>query len=248
MKTIGFVPKQLFRLLSYLIILCIMNQNCKSQAGNQTDFEKQREYMINTQIKSRGIKDKKVLEAMLKVERHKFVPEESKDLAYKDHPLSIGEGQTISQPYIVALMTEILKLDSTKNVLEVGTGSGYQAAVLGEICNKVYSIEIVKILGERAKTLLSKLGYKNINVKIGDGYKGWEEHAPFDAIIVTCAPTHIPEPLKEQLAEGGKMIIPVGGSFVQELVLLTKKNGKIIEKNVISVRFVPMVKDNGLVY
>jgi len=212
------------------------------------DYKSQRERMVKKQIRARGVSDAKVLAAMEKVERHLFVPEGYLYKAYDDGPLPIGEGQTISQPYIVAFMTEVLKLDGSEKVLEVGTGSGYQAAILAELTKEVYSIEVIKILGERSKKLLEKLGYKNLHVKVGDGYKGWKEHAPFDAIIVTCAPTHVPEALKEQLAEGGIMIIPVGQRHAQELVLLTKKKGKLTKKGVISVRFVPMTDGEGKKY
>ncbi len=218
---------------------------CQVQNSVKSPYQVLRERMVREQIEARGIHDPRVLKAMRKVERHKFVPEEYRDLAYEDHPLPIGEGQTISQPYIVALMTELLELDEHDRVLEVGTGSGYQAAVLAEICDSVYTIEIIESLGRRAEALLKELGYTNVKVKIGDGYKGWPEHAPFDGIIVTCAPTHIPPPLQEQLAEGGRMVIPVGERFTQELVLLRKENGKIIQREVIPVRFVPMLKEGG---
>jgi protein-L-isoaspartate(D-aspartate) O-methyltransferase len=224
------------------ILLSISNINCHSQ-----EYHEERQIMVKTQIEYRGVSDYAVLKAMRKVERHRFVPVELRDRAYGDHPLPIGEGQTISQPYIVALMTEILELDKTKRVLEIGTGSGYQAAILAEICDSVYTIEIVKILGERSQLIFTELAYTNIKLKIGDGYLGWEEYAPFDAIIVTCAPTHIPQALKDQLAEGGKMIIPVG-DYVQELVLLTKHNGKIKRTSVIPVRFVPMIGKEGKKY
>ena len=204
--------------------------------------------MVNQQIASRGITDRQVLQAMRKVERHLFVPSELARFAYGDHPLSIGYSQTISQPYIVAFMTEVLNLEKTSKVLEVGTGSGYQAAILGEICDSVFSIEIVPQLSDRAGNLLKVLGYSNILVKTGDGYLGWEEHSPYDAIIVTCAPTHVPESLVIQLAEGGRMIIPVGQRGVQELVLLTKKKGKLVKHSVLPVRFVPMVDDKNRNY
>jgi len=213
--------------------------------SNSQDYKKLREKMVKNQIKRRGVSDKEVLEAMNKVERHLFVPKKYVNNAYDDSPLPIGEGQTISQPYIVAFMTEILKLDKTKKVLEIGTGSGYQAAILSEVAGEVYSIELIESVGKHAKTLLKKLNYNNVEVKIGDGYQGWKEHAPFDAIIVTCSPTHIPEKLKEQLSEGGLMIIPVGPRFAQELILLKKKNGKIKQTDVIAVRFVPMKDDDG---
>lgn len=225
----------------FLLTGIIFCATCMAEKKKEDVFAEQREYMVKSQIERRGVENKKVLDAMRKVERHRFVPENFRSAAYADHALPIGEGQTISQPYIVALMTEVLELDDNKKVLEVGTGSGYQAAVLGEICNKVYTIEIIEILGKRAEKLLKELNYKNVHVKVGDGYKGWKEHAPFDAIIVTCAPTHIPQPLKDQLAEGGKMVIPFGEQFSQELVLLTKEKGKIKQQKIIPVRFVPMI-------
>jgi len=204
--------------------------------------------MVANQIIARGITDENVLKAMQKVERHLFVPSDYASRAYNDGPLPIGYGQTVSQPYIVAFMTEILELDSTDCVLEIGTGSGYQAAILAEICRSVYTIEVVSELGVQAKNLLSVLEYENLSVKIGDGYKGWPEFAPFDAIIVTCAPTHIPKPLEEQLKEGGRMIVPVGERYVQELVLLEKKGGKLKKRNVLPVLFVPMVDERGKPY
>jgi len=196
--------------------------------------------MVKDQIIARGVSDKLVLKAMLKVKRDKFVPDEMKEMAYIDSPLPIGEGQTISQPYIVALMTELLGLKGDEKVLEIGTGSGYQAAILAEIVKEVYTIEILKPLADTARQRLQKLGYKNIQVKCGDGYKGWIEHAPYDGIIVTCAPDHIPEPLTEQLKIGGRMVIPVGESY-QVLLLLTKTaEGQFTRRPVIPVRFVPM--------
>ena len=204
--------------------------------------------MVKTQIQSRGITDQKVIEALLNVPRHKFVLPEYLSMAYNDSPLPIDEGQTISQPYIVAFMTEVLRLKPSDKVLEIGTGSGYQAAVLAEICDSVFTVEIFEKLHGKAKQLFSELGYDNINCKMGDGYKGWSKFAPFDAIIVTCSPTHIPQPLKEQLAEGGKMIIPVGKYPVQNLVLLEKKKGKIRETKILPVRFVPMISDDGEKY
>ena len=219
-------------------------------AGDEVsqDFKKLRELMVITQIEARGVKNKKVLEAMRKVERHKFVSKEYMNAAYEDHPLPIGEGQTISQPYIVALMTEVLDPDGTKKVLEIGTGSGYQAAVLAELVQSVYTIEIIEVLGKRAEKTLSDLGYKNVQVKTGDGYKGWKEHGPYDAIIVTCAPSHIPQPLKDQLTEGGRMVIPVGERYHQELILLTKEKGMLKQKGIIPVVFVPMFGDDGKKY
>jgi len=202
-------------------------------------FEEKRKSMVKNQITRRGVRDPKVLTAMNKVPREKFVPFGVKNSAYEDNPLPIGYEQTISQPYIVAYMTEALRLKKSDRVLEIGTGSGYQAAILGEIVKEVYTIEIVPPLGKRAKKLLKGLGYKNIHVKIGDGYHGWKEHAPFDAIILTAAPPKVPRPLIEQLSEGGRLIAPVG-RFFQELVLITKRKGKTITNSLIPVRFVPM--------
>ncbi|HOG75470.1 MAG TPA: protein-L-isoaspartate(D-aspartate) O-methyltransferase [Candidatus Marinimicrobia bacterium] len=211
------------------------------------DYYQLRQKMVNEQIIARGVRAESVIKAMQKVERHLFVPEQYRNFAYSDRPLPIGEGQTISQPYIVALMTELLDLKKSDKVLEIGTGSGYQAAILAEICDSVYTIEIIPSLGKQAQALLRELGYHNIHCKIGDGYLGWPEHAPYDGIIVTCAPSKIPQPLKEQLAEGGRMVIPVGATYTQELVLVTKTKGKLIQKSVIPVRFVPMLRSpNGL--
>jgi len=212
---------------------------------SQNEYSDLRERMVENQIIARGIRDSRVIKAMKKVERHLFVPESARRYAYRDGPLSIGEGQTISQPYIVAFMTESLELEPGMKVLEIGTGSGYQAAILAEIVDEVYTVEIVEKLGERAKRLLINLGYKNVHVKIGDGYEAWIEHAPYDAIIVTCAPNNIPGPLKEQLAEGGRMIIPVGGRGIQYLILNRKNNGKIRQESILPVMFVPMVNEKG---
>jgi protein-L-isoaspartate(D-aspartate) O-methyltransferase len=218
------------------------------EACTQDTYQEQREKMVRYQIEERGVQDSDVLNAMRKVERHFFVPVDVKSYAYEDRPLPIGYGQTISQPYIVAYMTEILDLHKNEKVLEIGTGSGYQAAILAEICDSVYSIEVVPELGTRAINTLNFLGYKGVKVKIGDGYQGWDKYAPFEAIIVTCAPTHVPKKLTEQLSEGGRMIIPVGERYVQELVLLEKKNGKLREKKVLPVLFVPMVDQYGKPY
>jgi len=207
-------------------------------------FELNRENMVRRQIERRGVKDPAVLTAMRAVPRHKMVPEELVRKAYRDHPLPIGHGQTISQPYIVALMTELLELDPDDTVLEVGTGSGYQAAVLGQIVRKVITVEIVGPLATRAKGDLSELGYKNITVLHKDGYFGHEEAAPYDAIIVTAAATHIPPPLIAQLKPGGRMVIPVGKfGWTQNLMLVKKdRNGKITTRNKLPVRFVPLTR------
>ena len=201
--------------------------------------------MVEDQIQKRGVRDRSVLSAMARVEREKFVPEQFRDMAYSDGPLPIGYKQTISQPYIVAYMTEKLQVDSNHKVLEIGTGSGYQAAILGELSDKVFTIEIIPELGKSSIDILEKLNYNNIFVRIGDGYKGWPEEAPFDRIIVTAAPGKIPEKLVEQLANGGQMIIPVGESvFSQYLWIIKKDNkGNIGKEKILPVRFVPMVKE-----
>lgn len=199
--------------------------------------------MVERQLRGRGISDPRTLRAMASVPREKFVPAELRSRAYDDRPLPIGYGQTISQPYIVALMTEQIQPKAGQRVLEIGTGSGYQAAVLSELVADVYSIEIVRPLALRAEGLLRELGYKNVHVKAGDGYKGWPEYAPFDAIIVTAAPDHVPKPLIEQLREGGRMIIPVGESGAQNLYLLEKRGGQVKQTAVIPVKFVPFTRD-----
>ncbi|MDZ7698050.1 MAG: protein-L-isoaspartate(D-aspartate) O-methyltransferase [Deltaproteobacteria bacterium] len=213
-----------------------------SCAQENKDFARLREQMVERQIKARGVTDPDVLSAMERVPRHRFVPEKYRSLAYGDHPLPIGEGQTISQPYIVAYMTQALDLKPHDRVLEIGTGSGYQAAVLAELAEAVYTIEIVETLGKRAKKTLDASGYENVHVRIGDGYKGWPEQAPFDAVMVTCAPEAIPDALVSQLKDGGRMIIPVGPvGTVQRLVRCVKKDGRLVRENVMPVRFVPMV-------
>jgi protein-L-isoaspartate(D-aspartate) O-methyltransferase len=199
-----------------------------------------RERMVTQQIISRGVTDQPTLQAMRKVPRHIFVPKEYESEAYDDNPLPIGYGQTISQPYIVAYMTEVAKPDPSKTALEIGTGSGYQAAVLAETVKSVFSIEIVPELAMESAERLKKLGYNNITVKYGDGYKGWKEFSPFDIIIVTAAAEQIPQPLIDQLAENGRLVIPVGAPLaVQELILLIKKNGVIEKSRLTFVRFVP---------
>ncbi len=205
------------------------------------ELELKRRTMVAADIKGRGIKDTRVIEAMLKVKRHLFVDKALMSRAYEDHPLPIDEGQTISQPYVVALMTEALRLKPTDRVLEIGTGSGYQAAILAEIVKEVYSIEIRKKLADRAENLLKGLGYRNVSVKYGDGYFGWEEYAPFDAIIVTASVNHIPPPLVKQLREGGRLIIPLGSTtYFQMLTLATKREGELELVQLAPVAFVPM--------
>ena len=213
-----------------------------SQAQNYRD---KRSRMVKQQIVYRGIDDPTVVRAMREVERHQYVPEQYRDLAYDDRPLPIGQDQTISQPYIVALMTDLLDIEQGDKVLEIGTGSGYQAAVLSTITSEVYTIEIIEELAKNAKNTLLKQGYQNIHFKVGDGYIGWKEFAPFNAIIVTCAPSDIPQPLKQQLAEGGRMVIPVGGQFIQKLVLVKKENGELKKQEISAVRFVPMINKDG---
>lgn len=222
-----------------LDLLILFSLSCAQ--NKEKDFKMERKKMVEYQIKRRGIKDEKVLQAMLKVPRHLLIPKKNWDLAYADQPVPIGEGQTISQPYIVALMTELLELKGEEKVLEIGTGSGYQAAILAELSKEVYTIEIIESLGKRAEENLKKLGYKNIKVKIGDGFLGWPDYAPFDAIIVTCAVPQVPPPLIEQLKEGGKIVIPLGEELsYQTLTVVEKKKGKLIYKDITGVIFVPM--------
>jgi protein-L-isoaspartate(D-aspartate) O-methyltransferase len=206
-------------------------------------FKKRREELVLETIEKRGIKDKSVLRSMYSVKRHLFVPESNVPNAYEDRPLSIGYGQTISQPYIVAYMTEVIDPKPEHKVLEIGTGSGYQAAVLGEIVKEVYTIEIVPELGNAAAARLKKLGYKNVEVKVSDGYFGWAEHGPFDAIVVTAAAEFVPPPLIEQLKEGGKIVIPIGSPYMNQMLMLIEKKGKkITTKSLLPVLFVPFTR------
>jgi protein-L-isoaspartate(D-aspartate) O-methyltransferase len=207
------------------------------------DFAAERERMVNEQLVRRGIHDPRVLAAMAKVPREEFVPANVRRSSYKDGPLAIGHDQTISQPYIVAFMTEQLRPQRTDRVLEVGTGSGYQAAILAELVAEVYTVEIIEPLVKNAEGTLQRLNYRNVHVKMGDGYKGWPGRAPFDAIIVTCAVDHVPPPLVAQLKEGGRMMIPVGESFAQELYLFEKEKGELKKSAVLPVVFVPMQRE-----
>ena len=218
---------------------CFQNLEADSGAG----YRKMREFMIESQIQARGVRSSTVLKAMERVPRHLYVPDAMKSYAYEDRPLPIGHGQTISQPYIVAAMTELLKVDKDDKVLEVGTGSGYQAAVLAEIVDRVYTIEIVETLGREAARKLAS--YNNVTTHIGDGYLGWSDQAPFDAIIVTAAPEEIPPPLIEQLKPGGRMVIPVGPVHdVQKLLLVVKNaDGTLKQEYIMAVRFVPLTGD-----
>ena len=229
------------RPLQFLIIAVIAAGGCGQKPTAASDFTGERYQMVQQQLKARGVSDPRVLAAMNKVRRDEFVPPNLKGSSYADQPLPIGYSQTISQPYIVAFMTEQLRLSPKDRVLEIGTGSGYQAAILAELAAEVYTIEIIEPLAKTAEATLQRLGYKNVHVKAGDGYKGWPEYAPFDAVIVTAAPDHVPQPLIDQLKEGGRMIIPVGsGLGFQQLHLLEKKNGKLQRRAVLPVRFVPM--------
>ena len=229
--------------MAWILLAGVSLGNCSDgdlkPRGELPDFTTLRSQMVESQIRGRGIRDERVLSALTKVERHRFVPPEYHSAAYGDHPLPIGQGQTISQPYIVALMTALLELKGTEKVLEVGTGSGYQAAILAELAKEVYTMEIVPSLAESARVRLLDLGYRNIRVKAGDGYQGWPEAAPFEGIMVTAAPNHVPEALLRQLKEGGRMVIPVGTAF-QKLKKIVKRGGKIEIMDVLPVRFVPM--------
>lgn len=229
-------------LISRAIMFTLMCAHDAGAAGGTPDYTAERADMVTRQIAERGVRDDRVLAAMRKVPRHEFVPEGEQRHAYRDSPLPIGEGQTISQPYIVALMTELVRPEKSHRVLEVGTGSGYQAAVLAEIVDHVYTIEIEAELAERASEALQSLGYDNVTIRTGDGYVGWEEHAPFDIIVVTAAPDHIPQPLIDQLKPGGRMVVPVGPVYAtQELRVLEKDQaGTVVTKNVAPVRFVPL--------
>ena len=231
-------------ILLFIIFLLIDNSPILSQNSEEPIHSERREKMVRTQLAARDITDPLVLEAMGKVPRHEFVDARLKDDAYNAHPLGIGEGQTISQPYIVALMTQLLELTGEEKVLEIGTGSGYQAAILAEIVKEVYTIEIYESLSLKAQKLLYELGYNNIKFLIGDGYYGWEEEAPFDAIIVTCAPDHVPPPLLEQLHhQYGRMVIPVGSVWmIQNLMKIYHKEGKRVSEGITGVLFVPMLR------
>jgi protein-L-isoaspartate(D-aspartate) O-methyltransferase len=233
--------------LQLTILLACVNAEGQSVEDDTLFYQFLRQAMIENQIIDRGVSDERVIKAMNDVPRHLFVKESLRDLAYADGPLPIGHNQTISQPYIVAYMTEILQPDTHHIVLEVGTGSGYQAAILSKLVNHVYSIEIIPELGKEAANRLDKLGYDNVTVKIGDGYNGWEEHSPFDRIIVTAAPEQIPKKLVDQLKSGGLMILPVGKtSFGQDMRIVKKdRTGQVTTQETIPVRFVPMIHEHN---
>ncbi|MGA2586836.1 MAG: protein-L-isoaspartate(D-aspartate) O-methyltransferase [Candidatus Aminicenantales bacterium] len=225
-----------------IVVCCVCVGRPLSAQSSDELFARRRRTMVVEQLESRDIKDKRVLEAMRQVPRHLFVPLSYRDQAYADHPLPIGEDQTISQPYIVALMTQCMELKGQENILEVGTGSGYQAAVLSLLASRVYSIEINATLAESARNLLHNLGCANVDVRTGDGFFGWPGKAPFDGIIVTCAARRVPGPLFEQLKEGGRMVIPVGETGEgQRLIRVRKLKGKAYEEEISLVTFVPML-------
>jgi protein-L-isoaspartate(D-aspartate) O-methyltransferase len=215
----------------------VSEQSATHQVSNE-EYARQRQQLVE-QLRFEGIKSKPVLDALSKVPRHRFVPQSYRHLAYQNRPLPIGNDQTISQPFIVGYMTEAAEIAAGEKVLEIGTGSGYQAAVLGEVAKEVYTIEIIPQLADSARTLLRELGYKNVQVKTGNGYEGWAEHAPFDAIVVTAAPDAVPKALVEQLALRGRMVIPVGQSF-QQMVIITRTESGVVEQRTIPVAFVPM--------
>jgi protein-L-isoaspartate(D-aspartate) O-methyltransferase len=226
----------------WLVIAVVVATGCQRNPASSSEFAAERQKMVEQQLKPRGIRDERVLAAMAKVPREEFVSENLRGQSYVDSALPIGHDQTISQPFIVAYMTEQLRLQPTDRVLEIGTGSGYQAAVLAELAKDVYTVEIIEPLAKEASARLARLGYNNAHVKAGDGYQGWAEVAPFDAIIVTCAPDKVPAPLTQQLKDGGRMIVPVGTTMMdQQLYLLEKKNGELAQTAILPVRFVPMV-------
>ena len=226
-----------------LILAMSLGPKFRDRAGGSMPvdvFQARREEMAAVQIESRGVKDPGVLKAMREVPRHEFVPEKYREDAYKDHPLPIGYGQTISQPYIVAYMSQALELKPGDKVLEIGTGSGYQAAVLSRLAGKVFSVEIVCVLECEARKTLDRLGYSSVRTRCADGYKGWPEEAPFDAIMVTAAPERVPQPLLDQLKPGGRLVMPVGTRFTQELILIRKTDKGLLKESLLSVIFVPM--------
>ncbi|MCK4262215.1 protein-L-isoaspartate(D-aspartate) O-methyltransferase [bacterium] len=209
------------------------------------NFDEERHRMVEIQLRGRGIKDERVLKAMEKIPRHRFLSKELEHSAYADHPLPIGEGQTISQPYMVALMTECMELEGNEKVLEIGTGSGYQAAILAKLAEEVYSIERVEKLSLKAKEILTQLGYTNVKLKVGDGTKGWKEHSSYQAIMVTAGSPDIPQTLLDQLSEGGRIVIPAGGTFSQELMVVRKRKGKAEARKVCGCVFVPLIGEFG---
>lgn len=236
------------RVVAVGCVLALLGLGCgagalgdSQQTPDERTFSCMRQEMVETQIRARGVDNPRVLAAMAKVPRHRFVLESDLAVAYDDHPIGIGFGQTISQPYIVGFMSDALAVDASHRVLEIGTGSGYQAAVLGELAREVYTIEIVPELAERSSALLKALGYANVHVRSGDGYAGWPEQAPFDAVIVTAAPDHVPQPLVDQLKPGGRLVIPVGRGS-QDLLVMTRTANGLREETRLPVRFVPLTR------
>ena len=229
-----------FRVLLFSFLASLFPAFLYPKPALPIDFKTERKRMVDVDLRGRDIVDPNVLAAMLKVPRHEFITGENKNLAYADFPLPIGKNQTISQPYIVALMTQSARLQPGDRVLEIGTGSGYQAAVLAEMVKEVYTIEIIETLANDARSDLERLGYKNVKVKYGDGYQGWEEFAPFDAILLTAAAPEIPQPLIDQLKEGGRMVLPLEGMSFQDLIRITKVRGGLEREKITGVRFVPM--------
>ena len=237
----ALVVRLLFSILFLSLLACApqsASEESAVQNVSEDSFTRQRQRLVE-QLKAEGIKSQGVLDALLKVPRHKFVPSSSRHLSYENRPLPIGQGQTISQPFIVGYMTEAAEIAPGEKVLEIGTGSGYQAAVLAELAKQVYSIEIIPELAEGARTVLRELGYKNVEVRTGNGYAGWPERAPFDAIVVTAAPDEVPKALVEQLAVRGKMVVPVGSGF-QQMVIINRTESGVVERRTIPVAFVPM--------
>ncbi len=234
--------KTILIFIGLTLLIVTGNSYAQEPVKKKDSYMPKREQMVEYQIISRGVKDERVLKAMREVPRHEFVPDRVKTFAYEDHPLPIGENQTISQPYIVAFMTELLELKGNEKILELGSGSGYQAAILSRVSGEVYTIEIIEPLAERARKTLEDLGFSNVHVKRADGFNGWPEEAPFDRIIITFAVPEIPPPLIQQLAEGGILVAPEG-DWHQEIVILRKENGKIKKERSIPVRFVPMLRE-----
>jgi protein-L-isoaspartate(D-aspartate) O-methyltransferase len=234
------------RLASLLVLGTLAAGGCGGGSAASQERDREAQAMVDNQVRGRGIRDERVLEAMRRVPRHRFVPENQQPAAYDDNALPIGYGQTISQPYVVGFMTAALQLRESDVVLEIGTGSGYQAAILGELAREVYTIELVPELAARATRTLESLGHRNVHVRAGDGYLGWPEHAPFTRIIVTAAPEHVPPTLVDQLAVGGRMVLPVGPTGGdQELRIITKTSEGVVTERSLPVRFVPMVKPPG---
>lgn len=229
------------RFAQYLVLGLLATGGCQKQPRSTSEFAGERQKMVEQQLQPRGIRDQRVLAAMGKVPREEFLPDKLRAQAYADSALPIGHDQTMSQPFIVAFMTEQLRPQPNDRVLEIGTGTGYQTAILAELVKDVYTIEIIDPLAKDASARLARLGYNNAHVKVGDGFQGWPDVAPFDEIIVTCAPDKVPPPLTQQLKDGGRMIVPVGTGIDQQLYLLEKKNGQLAQTAILPVRFVPMI-------